>query len=198
MVRSPHITCIIQVQTSPGSQRENESLPWSGMRSLMGKGELAVLCFVIDEGTLPFFLSTGYHGAVHWKHPYLKCLLLHLSKKPWEETCPWIITWFMIVQKHLTGSGEFRLRCKQPAVGCDLLQCFTLKRCGLLISPATKLHGGHFFPPLSDSYTLLWCSLARNPSACGQWCKHTSCLWRTTLNPAGGRSLPRASLSSAA
>lgn len=57
--------------------------------------------------------------------------------------------------------------------------------------------GAFFSPPLSD-YTLLWCSLARNPSACGQWCKHTSCLWRTTLNPAGGRSLPRASLSSAA
>lgn len=148
-----------------------------------------------------FFLNTGYHGAVHWKHPYLKCLLLHPSKKKKktrEEACPWIITWFMFVQKHPTGFGEFRLRCKQPAVGCHLLQCFTLKRCGLLISPATRLHGGHFFPPLSDSYTLPWCSLARNPSACGQWCKHTSCLWRTTLNPAGGRSLPRASLSSAA
>lgn len=53
----------------------------------------------------------------------------------------------MFVQKHLTGFGEFRLRCKQPAVGCDLLQRFALKRCGLLISPATKLHRGHFFPP---------------------------------------------------
>lgn len=65
MVRSPHITCIIQVQTSPVSGRGNKSLPFSGMRSLMGKGELAVLCFVIDEGTLPFFLNTGYHGTVH-------------------------------------------------------------------------------------------------------------------------------------
>lgn len=61
-----------------------------------------------------------------------------------------------------------------------------------------KTPRGAFFPSLSDSYTLPWCSLARNPSACGQWCKCTSCLWRTTLNPAGGRSLPRASLSSAA
>lgn len=33
----------------------------------MGQDELAVLCFVIDEGTSPFFffLNTGYHGAAH-------------------------------------------------------------------------------------------------------------------------------------